>query len=107
MRVVPVPCGPAVNESERMALEKVKTGLISLPGDDRWYILSNLMFSVTHQFQSAEIDLVAVGPPGVRVVEVKHWSDAHTKWAGREADKLTLKARKVGGTLRQIGRAHV
>ncbi len=85
-----------------MALEKVKTGLISLPGDDRWYILSNLMFSVTHQFQSDEIDLVAVGPPGVRVVEVKHWSDAHTKWAGREADKLTLKARKVGGTLRRL-----
>lgn len=73
--------------------------LISLPGDDRWYILSNLMFSVTHQFQSDEIDLVAVGPPGVRVVEVKHWGDAHTKWAGREADKLTQKARRIGGTL--------
>ena len=102
VRVVPVPCGPAVNESERMALERVKTGLISLPGDDRWYILSNLMFSVTHQFQSDEIDLVAVGPPGVRVVEVKHWSDAHSKWAEREADRVTLKARKVGGTLRRL-----
>ncbi len=102
MRVVPVPCGPAVNESERLALEKVKAGLVSLPGDGRWYLLSNLMFSVNHQFQSDEIDLVAVGPPGVRVVEVKHWSDAHAEWAEREADKVTLKARKVGSTLRRL-----
>ena len=102
MRVVPVPCGPAVNESERLALEKVRAGLVSLPGDGRWYLLSNLMFSVNHQFQSDEIDLVAVGPPGVRVVEVKHWSDAHVDWAEREADKLTLKARKVGNTLRRL-----
>lgn len=101
MKVRPVQCGPAVNESERQALEKVKTGLISLPGNDQWYLLTNLMFSVTHQLQSDEIDMVAVGPPGVRVVEIKHWSDAHADWAEQEADKVTLKARKVGSTLRK------
>ena len=102
MRAVPVPCGPAVTESERRALEKVKAGLISLPGDDYWCLLTNLMFSVTHQLQSAEIDMVAIGPPGVRVVEVKHWSDAHADMAEDEADRITTKARKIGTTLRRI-----
>lgn len=102
MRAVAVPCGPAVTESERRALEKVKTGLISLPGEDYWCLLTNLMFSVTHQLQSAEIDMVAIGPPGVRVIEVKHWSDAHSDMAGAEADRVTAKAGKIGTTLRRI-----
>ena len=109
MKVVPVPCGPAVTESERLALERLKAGLISLPGDDCWYLLTNLMFSVTHQLQSEEIDIVAIGPPGVRVVEVKHWTDAHSHWAEAEADRVTTKARKIGTTLRKIvsGLPHV
>ena len=80
MRAEPIPCGPAVTESERQVLERVRAGLISLPGDDCWYVLTNLMFSVTHQLQSDEIDMVAIGPPGVRVVKVKHWTDAHAHW---------------------------
>ena len=109
MKVVPVPCGPAVTESERLALERLKAGLISLPGDGCWYLLTNLMFSVTHQLQSEEIDIVAIGPPGVRVVEVKHWTDAHSHWAQAEADRVTTKARKIGTTLRKIvsGLPHV
>ena len=102
MKAVPIPCGPAVTESERQALERVKAGLISLPGDDCWYVLTNLMFSVTHQLQSDEIDMVAIGPPGVRVVEVKHWADAHAHLAEREADRVTVKARKIGTTLRKL-----
>jgi len=66
---------------------------------------------MSDQRQSDEIDLIAIGPPGVRVIEIKHWTDA---WAGanaqtveREADKLTLKARKVGTTIRKtnLGRS--
>ena len=102
MKVVPVPCGPAVNESERLAMDKVKAGLISMPGDDRWFLLTNLMFSVTHQLQSDEIDMVAIGPPGVRVIEVKHWADSHAELAEEEADRVTTKARKIGTTLRRI-----
>ena len=102
MKAEPIPCGPAVTESERQALERVKAGLISLPGDDCWYVLTNLMFSVTHQLQSDEIDMVAIGPPGVRVVEVKHWADAHAHLAEREADRVTVKARKIGTTLRKL-----
>jgi len=60
---------------------------------------------MSDQRQSDEIDLIAIGPPGVRVIEIKHWTDT---WAGangqtveREADKLNLKARKVGTTIRK------
>ena len=102
MRVEIVPCGPAATESERQALERVKAGLISLLGNDRWYLLTNLMFSVTHQLQADEIDMVAIGPPGVRVIEVKHWTDTHVHLAEREADRITIKARKIGTTLRKL-----
>ena len=102
MKVVAVACGPAVTESERRALNAVKSGLISLDGDGRWFLLTNLMFSVTHQLQSDEIDMVAIGPPGVRVIEVKHWADGHAHLAEQEADRVTIKARKVGSTLRRI-----
>ena len=36
MKAYPVPCGPAVNESERKAIAQLKTRIISVPGDDEW-----------------------------------------------------------------------
>ena len=105
MKVTLFPCGPFANVSERKAVEHLKHRLISTPGDGEWVLLSNLSFSSSHRKQSAEIDIVAIGPPGVRVIEVKHWS---TGWINRnqdlvehEADKVTDKARKVGTTLRE------
>ena len=95
-------CGPAANQSEVKAFNRLKSGLISLPGDGEWVLLTNLTFSVTHQRQSAEIDVVAIGPPGVRVIEVKHWADSHRHLAERAADQLTMKARSIGTTLRKI-----
>ena len=54
--------------------------------------------------QSDEIDIVAIGPPGVRVIEVKHWPAAwvrrHRDRVGQEADRVTMKARKIGTKLR-------
>ena len=104
MEVVPVQCGPPVNESERKALERIKARLIAEPGNDLWLLLSNLAFSTTHLRQSDEIDIVAIGPPGVQVVEVKHWTET---WVKRnrdivkgEAERVSEKARKVGTTLR-------
>jgi serine/threonine protein kinase len=98
-------CGPAANESEVLAFKHLQTRLASLPGDDEWILLTNLAFSVTHHLQSDEIDIVAVGPPGVRVIEVKHWTaqwaDAHPDLVVQEAEKVTEKARKVGTTLRK------
>ena len=103
--VTVVSCGPAVNESERKAIAQLKTHLISAQPAGGWLLLTNLPFSATNRFQSDEIDIIAIGPPGVRVIEVKHWSAA---WVRRnqplveqEAERVTNKARKVGTTLRK------
>ncbi|NQU37958.1 MAG: NERD domain-containing protein, partial [Actinobacteria bacterium] len=84
----------------------MKSRLQSEPGDGEWVLLTNLAFSVTHQLQSDEIDIVAIGPPGVRVIEVKHWT---ASWVAscsdlveQEADRVTNKARKIGTTLRKV-----
>ena len=105
MKIVHYPCGPAVNDSELKAIEHLKRTLQSEPGDQEWLLLTNLSFSVTHQFQSDEIDIVAIGPPGVRILEVKHWTatwvNAHKDLVEQEADRITYKARKIGTTLRK------
>jgi hypothetical protein len=105
MRVSVVPCGPFANESERKAVEHLKHRLQLESGDDEWILLTNLAFSVTHRLQSDEIDIVAIGPPGVRVIEVRHWT---SEWVRdrpldveREADLVTGKARKVDTSLRR------
>ena len=105
MQVTLCSCGPAVNESERKAFEHITTRLKSTPGDGTWVLLTNLAFSATHRLQSDEIDIVAIGPPGVRVIEVKHWT---ARWIAQnpalveaEADRVTNKARKIGTTLRR------
>ena len=106
MKVTRFACGPAANESELKAFEHLRTRLQSVPGDGEWVLLTNLAFSVTHQLQSDEIDIVAIGPPGVRVIEVKHWTaqwtDSHKDLVEQEADRVTNKARKIGTTLRKI-----
>ena len=106
MRVTLFHCGPAANESELKAFEHLKSRLMSIAGDDEWILLTNLAFSVTHQLQSDEIDIIAIGPPGVRVIEVKHWTsqwvDSNGDLVAHEADKVTNKARKIGTTLRKI-----
>ena len=62
--------------------------------------------SVTNQLQSDEIDVVAIGPPGVQVIEVKHWTaqwvDTHLDLVRQEAERVANKARKIGTTLRRI-----
>ncbi len=106
MRVTLFPCGPAANESELRAFEHLKSRLQSEAGEDEWVLLANVAFSVTHQLQSDEIDLVVIGPPGVQVIEIKHWTaqwfDAHRVEVEDEADRVTNKARKIGTTLRRV-----
>jgi hypothetical protein len=105
MRAKVIQCGPFANESERKAIEHLRARLLSEPGDDEWIFLTNLAFSVTHRLQSDEIDIIAIGPPGVRVIEVKHWT---TEWVRerpleveREAELATGKAKKMGTSLRR------
>jgi hypothetical protein len=112
MRITVIACGEPVNQSEILAIERLKSEVQNVgtpPGrqpDDEWILLTNLVFSLTHQFQSEEIDIVAIEPPGVRVVEVKHWFpgwvDENSHLVEQEAEKLTRKARKVATTLRRI-----
>ena len=105
MKVTHFSCGPAVNESERRAFAQIRSRLISLPGDDEWVMLTNLSFSATHRLQSDEIDIVMIGPPGVMIIEVKHWTSSWTDrrpdLVEQEADRVTNKARKIGTTLRK------
>lgn len=106
MKATAFACGPAANESELKAIKHLSHQLRSIPGDDEWILLTNLAFSVTHQYQSDEIDIIAIGPPGVRVIDVKHWNanwiDSNSQSVEHEAERVTNKARKIGTTLRQI-----
>lgn len=105
LKVTPFHCGPAANESELKAFEYLKSRLQSTQGNDEWVLLTNLAFSVTHQLQSDEIDIIAIGPPGIVVIEVKHWTahwvDSHADLVEQEAERITNKARKIGTTLRK------
>ena len=106
MKVTPLHCGPFANVSERKAVEHLKHCLIRRPGDGEWILLTNLSFSANHRNHAAEIDIVAIGPPGVRVIEVKHWSTRwiteHQEVVEHEAYKVENKARKIGTTLRCV-----
>ena len=75
---------------------------MSLQTEGKWVLLTNLTLSVTNQRQSDEIDIVAIGPPGVRVIEVKHWTDRHRHLAEPAADLLNMKARRVRGKLGRV-----
>jgi nuclease-like protein len=107
MKVTLFSCGPAANESELTAFKHLESRLCSTVGDEEWVLLANLAFSFTHRLQSDEIDIVVIGPPGIRVIEVKHWT---AQWAdehmddlvAQEAERVTEKARKIGTTLRRI-----
>jgi serine/threonine protein kinase len=106
MKVTVFSCGPAANESELLAFKHLQTRLESVPGEGEWILLTNLAFSVTHHLQSDEIDIVAIGPPGIRVIEVKHWTaewtEGHPDLVLHEAEKVTEKARKIGTTMRRL-----
>lgn len=106
MRVTLFSCGPAANESELKAFGHLRSQLLSTKADGEWVLLTNLAFSVTHQLQSDEVDIVAIGPPGIQVIEVKHWTaqwmDAHSDMVAHEADRITNKAKKIGTTLRKV-----
>ena len=105
MKVNLIPCGPAANDSERKAFALLQGRLSSELGDDHWILLANLAFSATKHRQSDEIDVVVIGPPGVQVIEIKHWTAAWIKRnpdsVEQEANRITLKAKKIATTLRK------
>jgi len=70
-----------------------------------WILLSNLNHSAQPGSRSAEIDLIAIGPPGVYVIEIKHWDAAYLRQqaliAEPEAERINAKARRIAGQLRR------
>ena len=96
-----IPCGVAVNESERQAITRLHNKL-----PDGWILLSNLNHSTSAAYPSDEIDLIVIGPPGITIVEVKHWDvDYFKKNAPRvaaEAEKTNNKAKRVAGKIRSV-----
>ena len=97
-----IPCGAFVNESERTAVERLKQRLQSDSG--HWVLLSNLSHAAHTGSRADEIDLVIIGPPGVGVVEVKHWDATFLRQQSaivdQEADRIDAKAKRVAGRLR-------
>ena len=100
-----IPCSNFVNESERSAVEYLHSKLQSSGGSDGglWILLSNLHHSPHFAQRSDEIDLVAIGPPGVFVIEIKHWDRAWLKdnatIVDQEAERVNDKAKRVEGKL--------
>jgi len=99
-----IPCGVAVNASEALAIEKLGNKLHSIPGP--WVLLSNLSHSSHAGRLSDEIDQVVIGPPGVFVVEVKHWDPAWLKQnpqiVDNEAERINDKAKRIAGKLKTV-----
>ncbi len=98
-----LPCGEFVNESERLAGERLRSKLQSTGA--RWILLSNLNHSSHPAARSDEIDVVAIGPSGVYVIEIKHWDGIYLKQqsfiAEQEAERINTKAKRIAGKLRQ------
>lgn len=105
MEVVLIPCAPAANESELRAFETFRQRLESRPAQGKWVLLANLLFAVDQQRQPDEIDLLCIGPPGVSVIEIKHWTaawvEANSAIVEHEANRLIAKTRKVATTVRR------
>jgi serine/threonine protein kinase len=88
-------CGPTANQSEERAFERLKSILSS-----DWVILTNLSLITGQDRQPSEIDIIAVGPPGVYVIEVKHWDAA---WMRENLDRAEDEARILKSKTERLG----
>jgi serine/threonine protein kinase len=94
-----ISCGPTANQSEEKAIERLKSLL-----SNEWVLMSNLNLLTGQDRQPSEIDILAVGPAGVLVIEVKHWDPGWVKDnpddALNQAAKLKSSAERLGSLLR-------
>ena len=106
-RIEIIPCGEFVNESERKAAEHLKTRLKSGTAGQTWLLLSNVPSAVNDRAIPDEVDLIAIGPTGLFVIETKHWDRSYLKNQAiaveQEATKLNNKVRRIVGKLRRAG----
>jgi serine/threonine protein kinase len=104
-RIVQV--APPVNESEKSAFASIMKAAAEAPYNTSDFLLvTNLMLARGISNTSDEIDAILIGPQGVVVIEVKHWSwdNVWDKKRNRSAlqDAVHLiekKARKIKGAL--------
>lgn len=100
-----IPCGPLANESERIAIDKLRNKLQGYVKEGRWIFLTNIPLSFHEQGYSDEIDILLISPVGVTVIEVKHWDAAYIKENSyiveAEAEKLNSKVKRVAGKLKR------
>jgi serine/threonine protein kinase len=93
-----IACGPFQTRSEEDAIEYLKARL-----SQDWILLSNVQHSAKPNRAPDEIDIVAIGPPGLFPIEVKHWDSAFLKQNRAvvecEADKQEMKVRRLAGRL--------
>lgn len=99
-----LPCGEFVNESERTAVERLRSKLQG--AETPWILLSNLNHSPHPTSRSDEIDLVAIGAPGVCVIEIKYWDTAWLKQQSltveQEAERINAKAKRVAASCARV-----
>lgn len=102
-----IPCGEFVNESERKAVEHLKTRRNSVSATQTWLLLSNVPSAVNDRAIPDEVDVIAIGPTGLFVIETKHWDRSYLKSHAiaveQEATKLNNKVRRIVGKLRRAG----
>lgn len=103
-----IQCADFVTQSERDAVQLLKSQLINRGGDEHWNLICNYLSSSAPQLQSDEIDVVVVGPPGIKLVEVKFWDKIYVQGANHqlvvehEAEKLARKNRRLAGKLKRL-----
>ncbi|MDA1055755.1 MAG: NERD domain-containing serine/threonine-protein kinase [Planctomycetota bacterium] len=68
-------------------------------------LLSNVPHAVTTQAVPDDIDIIAIGPSGLHIIEVKHWDRSYVKefqaTVTHEADKLCNKVRRIASKLKR------
>lgn len=94
-----IPCGEFVHESERKAVEHCRTRLNSVAATQTWLLLSNVPSAVNDRAIPDEVDLIAIGPSGLFVIEIKHRDcsclKSHSVAVEQEAIKLNNKVRRI------------
>jgi hypothetical protein len=87
-------------------VERLLSKLKAMNASQHWVLLTNLAYSIDPRGTPLEIDIIAVGTPGIQVIEVKHWDRAylraHPTIVEHEAVKLHGKAQKLATTLRRF-----
>lgn len=106
MKVIHIPCGHFANQSEEIATKELKKKLQGLPGEGRWILLTNIAHSARQNITSDDIDIIALGSPGIQVIEVKHWDAQYLKsdvaTVESKAETLNNKVKRVASKLRQM-----